>query len=65
MLNLHPNVLKKDGRPEFVVLSYDEYSTLKDYIEAMEDLLDLRKAKKKDAGKPALSLSEAKKSLGI
>jgi hypothetical protein len=31
----------------------------------MEDLLDLRKAKKKDAGKPALSLSEAKKSLGI
>lgn len=30
-----------------------------------QDLLDLRKAKKKDAGKPTLSLSDVKKNLGI
>lgn len=65
MLNLHPNVLKKDGKPEFVVLSYDEYSTIKEYVEDMEDLLDLRKAKKGDVGKPSLSLSDVKKNLGI
>ena len=65
MLNLNPNVLKKDGKPEFVVLSYDEYSTLKEYVEDMEDLLDLRKAKKKESKEPSLSLSEVKKKLGV
>ena len=54
MLNLHPNVL-----------SYDEYSTLKEYVEDMEDLLDLRKAKKKESKEPSLLLSEVKKKLGV
>ncbi|HLA00209.1 MAG TPA: hypothetical protein VJZ24_01070 [Thermodesulfovibrionales bacterium] len=65
MLNLHPNILKKDGKPEFVVLDYDEYRTLQEYLEDVEDLLDLRKAKKKEAKEPTLSLSEVKKKLGI
>lgn len=65
MLNLHPNILKKDGKPEFVVLSYDEYQELQEYLEDVEDLIDLRKAKKQEAGEPGLSLKEVKKKLGV
>lgn len=44
-MELHPIYLEKDGRTEFVVLSIEEYQSLRDHLEDMEDLLDLRNAK--------------------
>ena len=39
MIELHPEILKKNGKDEFVVLPYQEFTALK-------DLLDLRAAKR-------------------
>lgn len=65
MISLSPEFLIKDGKKEFVVLTYDEFEALQDYLETMEDLLDLRKAKQEEAGNPVISLEEAKEQLDL
>ncbi|MBI4666459.1 MAG: type II toxin-antitoxin system Phd/YefM family antitoxin [Nitrospinae bacterium] len=63
MIELHPEVLTKNGRKEFVVLPYEEFVALQQLLEDMEDLRDLRTAKTEDTGKPDISLEDAKKEL--
>lgn len=46
MMTLHPEILIKDGKKQFAVLPYEEFVSLKERLEDMEDLLQLRKAKK-------------------
>lgn len=65
MFTLNPEFIKKNGKKEFVVLSYDEYKSLEEYLEDLEDLLDLRKAKKKEAKKRSISLDKVKKQFRI
>jgi len=64
MMNIHPNYLKKDGRVEFVVLSVEEFQSLRDHLEDMEDLLDLRNAKAEEGDAPTVTLDELKERLG-
>ncbi|HUW62856.1 MAG TPA: type II toxin-antitoxin system Phd/YefM family antitoxin [Candidatus Bathyarchaeia archaeon] len=60
MIELHPNYIEKDGRTEFVVLTIEEFQFLRDHIEDMEDLLDLRNAKAEEADAPTVTLDQAK-----
>jgi hypothetical protein len=61
MIELHPEILKKNGRDEFVVLPYEEFTALKDLLDAYEDLLDLRAAKTEQQDDPSIPLSELKR----
>lgn len=45
-INLHAQILKKNGKEEFVILPYDEFLALKDILEDAEDLLALEDAKR-------------------
>ena len=45
MIKLHPEILKKNGKKEFVVLPYEEFTALQELLDDYEDLLDLRAAK--------------------
>jgi len=45
MLSLHPNILEKDGKKAFAILSYDEFVKIQEILEDYEDLINLRKAK--------------------
>jgi PHD/YefM family antitoxin component YafN of YafNO toxin-antitoxin module len=65
MIELHPEILRKDGKNEFVVLPYEEYEALTELLEEAEDLLELRRARAEDAGGPGLSVREAAKELGL
>ena len=65
MIELHPEVLKKNGKNEFVVLPYEEYTALQELIEDYEDLLDLRAAKKEDGSKRSIPFAEVKAELGL
>ncbi len=65
MLKLHPEILKKDGKNEFVVLPYEEYEALKELLDDYQDLLDLRAAKNAESAEPSVPLAEAKKQLGL
>lgn len=44
MIEIHTEILKKDNKNEFAILSYDEFQKFIDYIGSLEDLMDLRKA---------------------
>jgi PHD/YefM family antitoxin component YafN of YafNO toxin-antitoxin module len=63
MIELHPDYIKKNGRAEFVVLPVEEFQSLRDYLEDMEDLVDLRKAKEEQGGAATVSLHELKQTL--
>ena len=41
----HPQIIENNGTKESVVLPYTEYVALREWIEDMEDLLELRDAK--------------------
>lgn len=65
MMTLHPEILVKDGKKQFAVLPYEEFVSLKERLEDMEDLLQLRNAKKAEAWKPTVPLERAKRQLGL
>jgi hypothetical protein len=63
MIQLHPEILKKNGKEEFVVLPYEEFVAIKELLSDAEDLSDLRTAKLEESDKPGLTLEEARKKL--
>jgi len=62
---LHPQVIEKEGRKEFVVLPYDEFLQLQEAVEDFEDLRELRKEREESMGMPTKSLKEMGKELGF
>ncbi len=65
MLKLHPEILVKNGKKEFVVLPYEEFLAMQQLLADAEDLLDLRKAKRSERGKKSIALAEINRELGI
>ena len=49
---LHPQIIEKNGAKESVVLPYQEFIALREWIEDMEDLLELREAKRAEGDVP-------------
>ena len=64
MIKLHPEVLKKNGVNEFVILPYDEFVALQKLLADAQDLTDLREAVRVEGGAPTISLEELKTELG-
>ncbi len=64
-MTLHPQILEREGKKEFVVLPYDEFLQLQEQIEEYEDLQDLRSAKETEENAPTVSLAKVKKELGV
>ena len=42
MIEVHPNILERDGKKEFAVLPYEEFESLMEALSDYEDLRDLR-----------------------
>ena len=63
-LELHPQIVEKNGSKE-VVPPYSEYVTLREWMEDMEDLLELREAKRAEGSVPGRPLEEIAKELGL
>jgi len=64
-MTLHPQIIEKEGKKEFVVLPYEEFVQLQEQIEEYEDLKDLRNAKETEENAPTVSLTKVKKELGV
>ena len=45
MFELHPQILEKEVKREFVVLPYEEFLALQQVLADAQDLIDLREAK--------------------
>lgn len=65
MIQLNPEFLKKNGKPEFVVLSYEEFLLVQELLGDLEDLQDLRQAKMDEKDAPTVSLAEVKEMLNL
>jgi hypothetical protein len=64
-ITLHPEILSKNGKKEFVVLPYEEFLALQELLDDVEDLLELRAAKREGEDEPSLSLADAKEELEL
>ena len=63
MGKLHPQILKRDGKPNFVVLPYEEFVALSEELDDLRDSRAIRDVARADKGKPRHSLEEARAAL--
>jgi hypothetical protein len=64
-MRLHPQVIEKEGRKEFVILPYEEFLQIQEALEDFEDLRELRKEREEARDMPSRSLREIGKELGF
>ena len=58
MIELHPKVLKKNGKSEFVILPYEEFVALQEVLAEAADLTDLRAAVREEGSDPTIFLEQ-------
>jgi len=63
MLKLHPEILRKNGKEEFVVLPYEEFVQLQEQLADADDLRELRLAQRKEEKSPTIPLVEVRRRL--
>ncbi len=63
MVELHPQMIEKDGKREFVILPYEEFIRVEEALADYDDLQVLRAAKQEEGDAPTLTLSEVKAEL--
>jgi hypothetical protein len=65
MIELHPEILEKDGKKQFVILTYEEFVAIEQALADAEDLAALRVAKKDEHDAPSVLLGQVVDELGI
>jgi len=62
-MSIHPQIIEKEGKKEFVVLPYEEFLAMKESLEDFEDLKDLREAKAESAHVGTVKLTDIRNDL--
>ena len=57
-MTLHPQIIEKEGKKEFVVLPYEEFLQMQQVLENLEDLKELRKAKEESKDQATTPLGQ-------
>ena len=57
-MNIHPQIIEKNGIKEFAVLPDQEFLEIQQILEDFEDLQDLREAKVEEFNAPTRPLSQ-------
>lgn len=57
-MELKPQIIKKNGESEFVVLPYHDYLKIRQVLEDYEDLIDMRIAKSETVREPSIPFSQ-------
>lgn len=63
-MSIHPQIIEKDGKKEFVVLPYEEFLQLQEELEDYNDLKTLREEKTIAAEEATRSLDEVLRDVG-
>jgi hypothetical protein len=64
-MQLHPQILTKNGKNEFVVLPWEEFVAIQEMIEDAQDLADLQEAVEEERHAPVIGIDELKHELGL
>ena len=57
-MEINAQIIKKNGKKEFVILPYMEFMKMQQNIEDYIDLIDLEKAKAETVNKPSIPYNE-------
>ena len=60
-----PQILTRNGKPEYAVLPYDQFEEMQECLEDAADLIALDRARREDAGKPTIPFDEMMRQLGL
>ena len=60
-MELHPEILVKNGEKQFAVLPSEEFLVLQERLADAEDVLELRKAQAAEGKKNSIPLAEVKR----
>lgn len=64
MIQIHPNFVERNGK-NFVELPEEEFETLRELAEDMDDLMELEAALKEQGDAPTISSADLRKKLGL
>lgn len=64
-MTIHPQIIEKKGKKEFVILPYEEFLRIQEMLEDFEDLRELRKEKEESKGQPTTPLDKVIKDLNL
>ncbi|MGA1790187.1 MAG: type II toxin-antitoxin system Phd/YefM family antitoxin [bacterium] len=64
-MTIHPQIIEKHGKKEFVILPCEEFLKILESLEDLEDLKELRKEKEKSKDLPTTPLNEVVKKLKL
>jgi hypothetical protein len=62
-MTLHPQIIEKEGKKEYVILPYEEFLQIKEELDDLYDLRELRAEKERSKNEPAKKLDDIIKSL--
>ena len=63
MVTLHAQIIKKNGRKDYVILPYEEFLKVQEELEDYDDLRALREAKERERDAPTIGMGELKKKI--
>lgn len=63
MVTLHAQIIKKNGRKDYVVLPYDEFLRVQEELEDYDDLRSLREAKETEKDASTIGMAALKKKI--
>ncbi len=63
MVTLHAQIIKKNGKKDYVVLPYEEVLKVQEELEDYDDLRSLREAKETERDAPTIGMTELKKKI--
>ena len=63
MVTLHAQIIKKNGKKDYVVLPYEEFLKVQEELEDYNDLRSLREAKEAEKDSPTIGMAELKKKI--
>jgi hypothetical protein len=64
MVTLNAQIIRKEGKKEYVVIPYDEFLKIQEELHNYEDLRCLREAKEAEKNAPTIGMDELKKQIG-
>lgn len=62
-MTLHPQIIEKEGKKEYVILPYEEFLQVKEELDDLYDLRELRSEKERSKNEPTKKLDDIIKSI--
>jgi hypothetical protein len=64
MVTLNPQIIRKEGKKEYVVIPYEEFLKVQEELNNYEDLRCLRQAKEAEKDAPTVGIDEVRERIG-